>query len=289
MQSKCSIFLLSLILASCVGGSSDVERATPSRVDTLESIKVNLEREINSYFEEIERIEQNLNEIEALERVISIQSTGENISNNVSENINRKIGLIAQILQENEHRIDSLQRSLSVSSIEISGLNKMVARLTEKVKEQTLNVENLQKELLKRDALIEQRDVTIKGLANDIEHLEQENAQKNDTIKQQEQELFTAYYAFGTYKELKKQGILASNGLFSSPKVLSKDFNKSYFIKIDIRSVVEIPLYSRKVKVHTSHTKESYELRKSNDGVVLRILNPKEFWDVSNYLVIEVE
>ena len=258
-------------------------------LDSLRNIKNRLESEIDNYFKEIETIEDNLNKVEELEWVLSVQSTGENINNNVTDNINKKIDFISQILRSNAIKVDSLKNQLKKSSFNISGLEKTISRLTNKINVQNTYIENMKSELLKRDELILQRDIAIKGLTNNIETLESENAQKNELIEEQVQTLHTAYYAFGTYKELKQQRILTSNGLFSKPKVLQKDFNKDFFLKIDIREVTEIPLYSKKIKIHTTHPKTSYSFEKKGDYYLLKILNPNQFWEISKYLVIEID
>lgn len=56
-------------------------------------------------------------------------------------------------------------------------------------------------------------------------------------LNAQDKALHTAYYCFGTSKELKEQKILSGGGLFSKSKVLQSGFNKDYFISIDIREV----------------------------------------------------
>lgn len=278
-----------LVSISCTHFESQKEIVAAKELDSLRNIKNRLESEIDSYFNEIETIEDNLNKVEELEWVLSVQSTGENINNNVTDNINKKIDFIAQILKNNAIKVDSLKNQLKKSSFNITGLEKTILRLTDKIKVQNTYIENMKSELLKRDELILQRDIAIKGLTNNIETLENENAQKNELIEEQEQTLHTAYYAFGTYKELKQQRILTSNGLFSKPKVFQKDFNKDFFLKIDIREVTEIPLYSKKIKIHTTHPKTSYSFEKEGDGYLLKILNPNQFWEISKYLVIEID
>ena len=94
---------------------------------------------------------------------------------------------------------------------------------------------------------------------------------------------------FGSRSELKEQHIITSDGLFSSQKVLQRDFNKNYFVKIDARNTKSIPLYSTHAKILTNHPKSSYTLEKENGNFVLHIIDPNEFWSVSKYLVIEVD
>ena len=58
---------------------------------------------------------------------------------------------------------------------------------------------------------------------------------------------------------------------------------------IDIRKVTEIPLFAKKAKLKTNHPDGTYEFVKDEDGnLTFKITNPKEFWSISKFLVIEV-
>ena len=94
----------------------------------------------------------------------------------------------------------------------------------------------------------------------------------------------TAWYVFGTKKELKDQRIVEGG------KVLQANFNKSYFTKIDIRVDKVVNLYSKSAKILTTHPSSSYTLtRDANKQYTLRITNPELFWSTSKYLVVVVK
>ena len=115
--------------------------------------------------------------------------------------------------------------------------------------------------------------------------LTEETKQKTQTISNQDKQLNTAWFVFGTKKELKEQHILQKGD-----KVLQSNFNKSYFTKIDIRVDKEIKLYSKSAKILTMHPSSSYTLQQdANKQYVLRITNPDIFWSTSKYLVILVK
>ena len=95
----------------------------------------------------------------------------------------------------------------------------------------------------------------------------------------------SAWFVFGTKSELKTQKILEKGDVLKSA-----DFNKDYFTQIDIRTTKEIKLYSKRAELLTTHPAKSYELVKDDKGqLTLKITNPKEFWSVSKYLVIQVK
>ena len=127
-------------------------------------------------------------------------------------------------------------------------------------------------------------DKTITGLNDNVSSLQEESSKKTETINDQDAQLNTAWFAFGTKRELKDQRIIDGS------KVLQSNFNKSYFTKIDIRVQKEIKLYSKSAKILTMHPSSSYTLqRDANKQYVLRISNPQIFWSTSKYLVIQVK
>ena len=122
------------------------------------------------------------------------------------------------------------------------------------------------------------------NLTTEKQNLTAENEQKAQTISTQDKQLNTAWYVFGTKKELKSQKIIDDG------KVLQGSFNKNYFTKIDIRVDKEIKLYSKSAKILTTHPSSSYSLSKDTNGqYVLRITDPASFWSTSKYLVVQVK
>jgi hypothetical protein len=169
-------------------------------------------------------------------------------------------------------------------------LEEVLSKLSAENRQQLENIEHLNQELQKKNELIVQQEVEIKGLSADVRALVDENLEHQQIIQQQDLELHTAWYVFGTYKELKKQQILSRGGWLSAPTVIENTLNKDYFIQIDVRTTTEIPFYSDKAKIRTTHTKSSYTLKKDDNGLfVLQIKNPEEFWAVSKFLVVEID
>ena len=131
---------------------------------------------------------------------------------------------------------------------------------------------------------MEQLNTNVSALTTEKENLQTENTQKTQTIDTQEKQLNTAWYVFGTKRELKEHGILQSGD------VLRGSFDKGYFTKIDIRIDREIKLYTKSARVLTNHPSGSYNLSKDTNGqYVIRITDPVTFWSTSKYLVIQVK
>jgi len=142
----------------------------------------------------------------------------------------------------------------------------------------------MQADLQAKDVQIGELTEQVTDLNSNITTLQEETSKKTQTITSQDKQLNTAWFVFGTKKELKEQRI------YDDGKVLQNNFNREYFTKIDIRVDKEIKLMSRDAKLLTNHPAGTYTLqRDANKQYVLRITNPQQFWSTSKYLVVQVK
>lgn len=163
-------------------------------------------------------------------------------------------------------------------------LKKAVDNLTAQLEEKDKQLQQMRAELDAKDIHISELDETINNLNTSVSNLATESSRKSQVINSQDRQLNTAWFVFGTRKELKEQRIIEGD------KVLQANFNKDYFTKIDIRVDKEIKLYSKSAKILTMHPSSSYVLqRDANKQYVLRITNPEIFWSTSKYLVVLVK
>jgi chromosome segregation ATPase len=277
-----------ILTASCGRRSAEYQRLQAQN-DSLMNSKVKLQREVDEYFEAMNQIEQNIEKIKETQNIISTQPVGQEMTDDVRSKINEDMTYLFDMLKANKEELARLKSKLKKSAFKSTQLEQTIVKLTKSLEEETAKVVLLQGELSKKDSLIVKLDTTITKLGRDIEELKVDNKVKESKIKEQDESIHTAWYAFGTIKELKEQKIVTSNGLFSQQRVLQHDFNKNYFVRIDARNTKSIPLYASHAKILTSHPKSSYTLEKENGNFVLLIVDPEEFWSISRYLVIEVE
>ena len=178
-----------------------------------------------------------------------------------------------------------LKEKLRTSTIGGDKLKKMVDDLSAQLEAQKQRVQELEAQLAEKDIVIAQQGEAITSLNENVNTLAEENKTKTQTVTEQDKQLHTAWYVFGTKSELKEQKILKGGDVLKS-----NDFNKDYFTKVDIRYDKEIKLYSKSAKLLTNHPAGSYKLEKDNKGqYVLHITAPETFWSVSKYLVIQVK
>lgn len=288
---KSTIFSLAfaiVILASCGQQSAEYKRLKAQN-DSLMNAKIALQNEVDGYFSAMNQIEQNIEKIKNTENTISIQPVGQELDEDMRTKINEDMAYLSEMLQANKDELARLKAKLKKSGFKSAELELTILRLTKSLEEESSKVMALQTQLAQKDSLITQLDDKVNDLGKDIENLSNEVKTRDSKLKEQDETIHTAWYVFGTRKELKEQNIISSDGIFSSQKVLQRDFNKNYFVRIDARNTKSIPLYSSRAKILTNHPKSSYTLEKENGNFVLLIVEPSEFWSVSKYLVIEVE
>ena len=249
-----------------------------SQNDSLQKIIAQKDNEINDIMETFNQIEAGFKEINEAENRVSLMKDGEGA--NRRQQLVENVQFISATMKENRTLIEKLRRQLRESSVKSDNLKNLVAELEEKDNQ----LQQLRAELDAKNIHIAELDQTISGLNDNVTNLQTESSQKSATIQAQDKQLNTAWFVFGTKKELKEQRIIDGD------RVLESNFNKSYFTKIDIRVEKEIKLYSKYAKILTMHPSDSYTLEKdANKQYVLRITNPQIFWSTSKYLVILVK
>ena len=279
------LFLASLCLAALVGcqdNKSKVDGAVTGERDSLNKVIAQKDNETNDIMSTFNQIEEGLREIGQAEGRISVARDGEGASR--TQRIAENMQFIQQTMQQNRELIDKLRMQLRESSINGEQLKKTIESLALQLEEKDKELQQLRAELDAKDIHIMDLDEKIANLNTNVSNLSSESAKKTETINAQDKQLHSAWFVFGTKKELKQQQILKDG------KVLQGNFNKEYFTKVDIRVDKEIKLYSRSAKMLTSHPSSSYTLqRDANKQYVLRITDPQLFWSTSKYLVILVD
>lgn len=253
-----------------------------SQNDSLQKIIAQKDNEINDIMETFNQIEAGFKEINEAENRVSLMKDGEGA--NRRQQLVENVQFISATMKENRTLIEKLRRQLRESSVKSDNLKKTIENLVAELEEKDNQLQQLRAELDAKNIHIAELDQTISGLNDNVTNLQTESSQKSATIQAQDKQLNTAWFVFGTKKELKEQRIIDGD------RVLESNFNKSYFTKVDIRVEKEIKLYSKYAKILTMHPSDSYTLEKdANKQYVLRITNPQIFWSTSKYLVILVK
>ena len=270
------------MVASCnQDAAKKAEQAAQQQRDSLEQIISQKDNEINDMMTTLSDIEEGFREITEAQSRVTLAKQGE--GTNTMQRIKENFQFIQTQMQQNKELINKLKQQVRESSVKGGQLKKIIDNLTQQLETKDQQLQALREEL-------DRKDIHIAELDEKVANLEEDNTKKDETISAQDKAINSAWFVFGTKDELKSQNILSKDGLFSKTKVLSKDFNKDYFTKIDIRIDKEIKLYSKSAQIMTSHPAGSYTLQPdANKQYVLRINNPEAFWSTSKYLVVLVK
>lgn len=281
-QLKLFACLALLLLGACTGKKSSPDLVNMEQNDSLQRIIAQRDSEINDMMSTLNEIQEGLSAINQAENRLSIAREGEGANKTVQ--IKENIKFIANTMARNRELMKRLQQQLRESRFNGDELRKTISNLTQQLDDKAQELQRLKAELDAKDIHIAELDEKIDNLNDNVENLQTDAQQKAQTISNQDKQLNTAWFVFGTKKELKEQHIM-ENG-----KVLQSNFNKNYFAKIDIRIDKEIKFYSKSARILTMHPSGSYTLTPDvNKQYVLRITNPQLFWSTSKYLVVLVK
>ena len=274
---------LALLLYGCKEYKAPVaNRPTVAKDDSLQQIISQRDTQINNMMATMNEIQEGFNEISEAENRVNLIQDDERADK--ASQIKEDIKFIADRMQQNRELIKKLQGQLRDSDFKSQELKKVIANMLRQLDEKDQQLQQLRAELAAKNIHIAELDETICNLNNNVTELKSESDEKSQIINNQETQLNTAWYVFGTRPELKDQRILMGD------KVLQQNFNKNYFTKIDIRVTREIKLYSKSARLLTSHPAGSYELTRDNNKMyTLAITNPQLFWSTSKYLVVVVK
>ena len=285
-------FFLSLITISCVSNSETVSEES-RRIDSLQSILSSKDQEINSlefqklnddsivnlYALYIQKIKNNINEINEQELIINNKKNNPDFIETDTTDIIKSIKILSKKLQENESMILALNNAVKLEKDKNSQFASRVTDLREEIDKSNREVYYLKEELNNMNA--------------SFESIFKKYNLQNKKISDLNQKLNEVAYVIGSKSELLNNGVLTkSGGLIGIGKTrkLNSDLNTDYFTYVSKYKLPNIPLGYKTVRLMTSHPVISYKLSNSNEIIdSLIIINQDDFWRNSKFLVIEVK
>lgn len=287
---KLLIILSVVVFTSCGQHKKEIARMQ-AKQDSLAQLGVQKDASILEFMSAMNEIQANLDSIKSIEKIVSVQTnSGSEMKPDAKKRIIAEIAELNRLLQKNKELAASLQGKLKNSNLKIAEFEKMVANLNKQMAEKDTAIGQLRAEL-------ERMHFDVAGLNEKIQTMTTENEQaiqeKNQAIEEQTNVMNTAYYAFGTKKELEEKNVIdKEGGVLGIGKTikLRKDFNRDYFMKIDIRDFKELPLNVKKAQVVTVHPAGSFHLTGGSKKVESLVIDqPEEFWKASKYLLVVVD
>lgn len=221
------------------------------------------------------------------------------IGNSVQKLVDEERSLIDQLLEEPKSGDDELQFQLALIADILDDQRYKIKKLGKELSFSEEDIGQLNTKMDQLNLVIEKRDLHIQALIDSIQinqdSLEMQQhfiarTKMNEALL--EQHLNKAYFTYGTFKELKENGVAEKKGGIlgiGAVKSLKTDFNPRYFMALDIREVKEIPILANQASLISSHPEGSYEWKGENEVTSLLITQPQEFWKLSRHLAVVVD
>ena len=185
--------------------------ATAQQIDSLKNALKEAQNESNDLMGTVEQIQEGFRQINEAENIVTMQA--QNGENSNKQAIADNLHLIQDKMKLNRALIanlqDQLRSSTGANARLKSTLSQMVKKFQAQLEEKSNEIEKLRAQLAEKDIKIAEQGEQITSLNNSVNSLSSSNEQKAQTIAAQDQQIYTAYYVFGTKKELREQRILA--------------------------------------------------------------------------------
>jgi len=286
--------MFAISLTSCVE-SSRKYKALQAQMDSLSVSASAKSAEFEEVFATLNEVENGLKSIREAENILVLQSQkgGAEVNAGSRDRLMSDVTAIGEAISNYKKQISKLKNDNRIKSAQFT---KRLNALTAELEKKSELIADLGRQLEERDNQIKVKtqqiaslDETVTTLKNDVATLSAESSSQKETISTQDVQINTAYYIVGTKADLIAANVMSKGGLFRSAKI-SYQAEQSAFVKIDIRELSEINLNASKAKVMSLHPTGTYSLEEDASGMlVLKITDPKAFWEQTKYLVIQTQ
>jgi uncharacterized coiled-coil protein SlyX len=291
--STVSIVSIIVLLVAGIIGYTLYSREHKKLLGMMEEQKVSLTEKITArdsviseWIMTFDEIEKNIALIKEKEKVITLNSSNVEISKDKRQQVLEDITYINTLLEQNKKKIASLTAQLRNSGGTIKALQDKITGLEATMKQNEAEISELKTALVDKKFEVEQLNTQMTVLNDTI-------AKKDEIISTQTNEMNKAFYAVGTFKELKEQGLITKEGGFiglGKTKSLTGNIPENVFTQIDLTKAKYILVDAKSAKLISDHPAGSYEfVRDENKRIkTIDIKDPVEFWKVSRYAVVEI-
>ena len=186
------LVLLSLILVLILAVGCKQQKSSPESLqnveqnDSLKDIISQRDNQINDMMATMNEIQAGFNEINEAENRVSLVKGAERV--NKAQQIKEDIHFITDRMRQNRELIKKLQGQLKNSNFKGSEMKKVVANMIKQLDEKDQQLQQLRAELDAKNIHIAELDETITGLNSSVSDLQNENAQKTETINSRNEE-----------------------------------------------------------------------------------------------------
>lgn len=282
------IALSAVALMSC--GNKEKEAEAARQKELQEATRQELEEAVSDRDELlnlVNEISSGMGQIKQLENILAVSAqSGESASKR--EQIVADIAAIQATLQQRREQLAQLEQRLQRSRINTTQLQETITALRAQIDSQAAEIETLHANLTEAKQQIGTLNTKVDSLNTTVNDVTNQRNIAQQEVVDANNELNLCYYVAASKSELKAHKIIET-GFLRKTKLLKSDFDQSFFVTADKRTLTQIPLHSKKAQVLTNQPADSYQIVDVNGSKVLKITNPASFWKMGNYLVIQID
>ncbi len=235
----------------------------------------------------VEEMTASMDQIKRLEDIVAI--TGSQSSENKAQcrRLLADMDAVRESLRMRRERLAEMDERMKKSSFYTDELKSTIAAMRKMTDAQTEEVERLKARISQSDKIIDSLNVEIDSLNSTVAIVNSSLDSMQSASIRLENELNECYYVIASKSQLKEHKIIET-GFLRNLKLMKGDFDRDFFVTADKRSLKKLYLNADKAKILTNHPEGSYALVEDVDGLVLMIIDSCRFWNLSNFLVIQV-
>ncbi len=288
MKYLISIFSVLLLCTSCNQSGSEVAKIVAER-DSLRITNQQQSERLSAINEMVTTINTALDSISEEEGLLFIDPNSELPIKRTDalKNLDR----YEKVLRHYQDKITKLQSTIKNNKGE-AGVSELVEHMKLQLAQKDAQIASLREELSKKDVDIEKlqqkvlsQKILIDDQASAIAELDKKSQAQTKALVKQDEMINQCYVLIGTKKDLERKGVLKKKKLVNDAVL-----DRSKFAKVDIRKWREISFEAKRPRILTNMPESSYQLTTtSKRNFTLHVLNPTDFWSISNFLVIQTD
>lgn len=231
-----------------------------------------------------------LDSISEQEKLITSLTDSETRRRYSRKEITQRLNQLSEIIVGQRKLISSLLDSLNnkIDTAQISGLRSTITFLTVQLEQKEKQIQRLKIEISGHQRNIRDLTAKVEGLNNDVNSLTEQNNALTEAVELQTQIINEGYVLIASKQQLKQMGVI-EGGFLKKTKVHIGKIDKQSCNKVDISSLREIPINSRKIKLLSPAPQSSYTIRTDGSSTIFTITDATAFWSISNVLVIQIQ
>lgn len=289
---KIKYFVIALVALSMLPACRDnAEQTEESRQDSIntelsDSLATAI-AEKDSLMALMNDISDGMNQLKQLQDVVSAQNLSSETPDRKAQ-LRNDMELLQKSVAERKKRLEELEKRLSQSRSYNDEMRKTIETMKRQLESQQATIDDLTKQLAEAHIVINTLNTRVDSLTDVNTQAREETSRAQEETTRVTNEMNVCYYAIGNKKELKQNHIIET-GFLKKTKIMEGDYEKSYFTKADKRTLSVIPLHSKKAKLLSKHPNGTYQLVDESGTKSLHITDATRFWELSNYLIVQID